>query len=231
MEEKKNDELSKVERLEKERQGKGSSAVEQLQKERVDRKDYFKSGGGFDPELYGKKMDEREAARDARKEENAKKYEEQKAGKAGVQERPDTKQDMKGSGNLRGGSGRGGGSLMTNPDDMIKDDHDVIKPHDILSQQKPQQQQQKSAGKTQEEKPKINSREWMAKMLEANSPKEKENTKTVAKDTAKANIKGLIDKAVVDRNNAPAEKTVSKEKSKEVAMNITKTAPPKTIKR
>lgn len=132
---------------------------------------------------------------------------------------------------FRGSGGRGGAPTMSEPDEILKKKHDVINPNDILSQQKPQQQQQKSAGKIQEEKPKVNPREWMAKMLEANSPNKKENTKTVTKDTAKANIKGLIDKVVADRNNVPAEKTVSKEKSKDVAMNITKTAPPKTIKR
>jgi hypothetical protein len=73
----------------------------------------------------------------------------------------------------------------------------------------------------------------MAKALEANKLKEKEDDKTVtvAKDRVKTNMKGLMDKAVVEGENAQTKKSVSQEKEKAVAINTVKISSPKSIKR
>jgi hypothetical protein len=226
--------ISNVERLKKEREGKSSSAVDQLQKEREGKERYFKSGGGFDGKAYPDTMKKRDEVRSELTEENKKKYEEKDTEKIRKQNTP-----SKG-----GSSGRGGGSpTVKEPDEMIKEKNDVINPEETLSkkqdgkQQKQETQQQqaqhKASGHEKASPSKISPREWMTKTLASNSPKEteQENHIAVAKDRVKTNIKGLIDKSIAEKENAPNPKTNSKEKNHEIALNSAKSPSPKSIKR
>jgi hypothetical protein len=134
--------------------------------------------------------------------------------------------------------------LLPEPDEILKEKNDAIDPEDILSkkkdskEQKHETQHQQAHHKTvapeaPDSSSKLNPREWMAKALEANKLKEKEDDKTVtvAKDRVKTNMKGLMDKAVVEGENAQTKKSVSQEKEKAVAINTVKISSPKSIKR